>query len=247
MAWFKDWFNTEYYHILYQDRDFTEAEIFIRKLSEYNALPEKAKIIDLACGKGRHSYFLHQLGYEVLGVDLSEESIAFATKEFSQNHLEFKVHDMRTELYPSVAPSKVHAVYNLFTSFGYFDDENDDKKVFASVKNALCDNGVFVLDFLNEKWVRNTLVPEITISKGGIDFHIKKRIHDGHVIKDIIFTDQGEDFHFFEKVKLHTLEQIEKYAQEFGFVRKKVWGDYHLSDFDLETSPRAINLFVKEN
>jgi SAM-dependent methyltransferase len=245
MAWFKDWFNTSYYHILYKDRDFAEAETFITKLSQYNQLAPHSKIIDLACGKGRHSYFLHQLEYNILGVDLSEESIAYAAEEFGQENLEFKVHDMRAELYPNVTTTKVDAVYNLFTSFGYFDDEKDDKKVFSSVKNALNDNGVFVLDFLNEKRVKNTLVPEAVVTKEGIDFHIKKRIEDGFVIKDIQFRDQGEDFHFFEKVKLHTIEQIDLYAQEFGFERKKIWGDYLLSDFDLETSPRAINLFIK--
>ena len=165
MAWFKDWFNTEYYHILYSDRDFKEAEIFIKKLAQYNALPPHSSIIDLACGKGRHSYFLHHLGYDVLGVDLSEESIAFAKKEFTNNGLAFDVHDMRDELYPNVVSQKVDAVYNLFTSFGYFDDEQDDRKVFASVHHALNEGGIFVLDFLNEKWVQNTLVPKATIHK----------------------------------------------------------------------------------
>ena len=75
MSWFKEWFNTPYYHILYKDRDFVEAENFIRNLTQDLQLSKDAKIIDLACGKGRHSVFLQQLGYEVLGVDLSEESI----------------------------------------------------------------------------------------------------------------------------------------------------------------------------
>ncbi len=75
MSWFKEWFNTPYYHILYKDRDFVEAENFIRNLTQDLQLSKDSKIIDLACGKGRHSVFLQQLGYEVLGVDLSEESI----------------------------------------------------------------------------------------------------------------------------------------------------------------------------
>ena len=246
MAWFKDWFNTEYYHILYSDRDFLEAEIFISKLSQYNALAPNSTIIDLACGKGRHSYYLHQLGYQVLGVDLSEESIDFASQEYTQEHLNFSVHDMRNELYPTICSHKVEAVYNLFTSFGYFDDEADDKKVFASVGNVLKNGGVFILDFLNEQWVQNTLIPEAIIQKEGIEFHISKRIENQNVIKDIRFEDQGKTHHFFEKVKLHTIDQIDAYAREFGFERKMIWGDYHLSEFDLETSPRAINIFIKK-
>lgn len=251
MSWFKEWFNTPYYHILYKDRDFVEAENFIRNLTQDLQLSKDAKIIDLACGKGRHSVFLQQLGYEVLGVDLSEESIEhnkqFETSANETPKLTFKVHDMRNELYPNVSSEKVNAVFNLFTSFGYFDDDEDDRKVFSSVKNVLQNDGIFVLDFLNEKFVKNTLVDETTVTKDGIDFLIKKRIEEKHVIKDIFFEDKGESFHYFEKVKLHTLEEIKNIAESFGFEAVKIWGNYQLEDFERETSPRCIFQFRVKN
>lgn len=251
MSWFKEWFNTPYYHILYKDRDFVEAENFIRNLTQDLQLSKDSKIIDLACGKGRHSVFLQQLGYEVLGVDLSEESIEhnkqFETSANETPKLTFEVHDMRNELYPNVSSEKVNAVFNLFTSFGYFDDDEDDRKVFSSVKNVLQINGIFVLDFLNEKFVKNTLVDETTVTKDGIDFLIKKRIEEKHVIKDIFFEDKGESFHYFEKVKLHTLEEIKNIAESFGFEAVKIWGNYQLEDFERETSPRCIFQFKVKN
>lgn len=251
MSWFKEWFNTPYYHILYKDRDFVEAENFIRNLIQDLQLSKDSKIIDLACGKGRHSVFLQQLGYEVLGVDLSEESIEhnkqFETSSTESPKLTFKVHDMRNELYPNVSSEKVNAVFNLFTSFGYFDDDEDDRKVFSSVKNVLQNDGIFVLDFLNEKFVKNTLVDETTVTKDGIDFLIKKRIEEKHVIKDIFFEDKGEPFHYFEKVKLHTLEEIKNIAEGFGFEAVKIWGNYQLEDFERETSPRCIFQFRVKN
>lgn len=239
MSWFANWFNTPYYHILYNDRDFTEAENFIKNLTLELQLPPQSKIIDLACGKGRHSIFLNRLGYDVLGVDLSEESILH-NKNFENETLTFGVHDIRDELYPAVTSEKVDAVFNLFTSFGYFEEEEEDKKVFISVKNALKNHGIFILDFLNEKFVKNTLVEETTINKGGIEFNIKKRIENHHVIKDIFFEDKGEKFHFFEKVKLHTIEQIQSLAESCGFEVIKIWGNYHLENFEKETSPRCI-------
>lgn len=245
MSWFEDWFNTPYYHILYKDRDFVEAENFITNLTKELQLPTESKIIDLACGKGRHSVFLHELGYEVLGVDLSEESILH-NKKFETStprSLSFKVHDMRNELYPNISPEKVDAVFNLFTSFGYFDEEEDDKKVFQSVKNVLKEGGIFILDFLNEKFVKNTLIPETAVKKGGIDFKIKKRIEKNYVIKDIYFEDDGKNYHYFEKVKLSTLEQIKALAESCGFEVIKIWGNYNLEDFDKETSPRCIFKF----
>ena len=242
MAWFKDWFNTPYYHLLYNNRDFTEAEIFITKLTEFLQLPKDSKIIDLACGKGRHSVFLNKLGYEILGLDLSEESILH-NKKFENKTLQFDVHDMREP----ITEGNVDAVFNLFTSFGYFDDPNDDRKVFQSVFNALKEEGVFVLDFLNNRFVENTLVRETVVEKEGIIFNITKKIENQHVIKDIRFSDQGEDFHYFEKVKLHTSEEINHLAESEGFERITIFGNYHLEEFEPETSPRCINIFRKKS
>ena len=182
---------------------------------------------------------------------MSEESIEhnkqFETSADETPKLTFEVHDMRNELYPNVSSEKVNAVFNLFTSFGYFDDDEDDRKVFSSVKNVLQNDGIFVLDFLNEKFVKNTLVDETTVTKDGIDFLIKKRIEENHVIKDIFFEDKGESFHYFEKVKLHTLEEIKNIAESFGFEAVKIWGNYQLEDFERETSPRCIFQFRVKN
>lgn len=241
MEWFESWFDTPYYHLLYSNRDYTEAENFITKLTQELQLPQSSKIIDLACGKGRHSVFLNKLGYDVLGLDLSQQSIEF-DKKFENESLAFKVHDMRNP----IDSEPVRAVFNLFTSFGYFDNETDDRNVFQSVYNVLKPEGFFVLDYLNEEFVTRTLVPETTIHREGIDFHISKKIEGRHIIKDIRFEINGEAKHFFEKVKLHTLETIENYASECGFERVKIWGDYQLNDFEKEISPRCINLFKKK-
>ncbi len=241
MEWFESWFDTPYYHLLYSNRDYTEAENFITKLTADLGLPPNSKIIDLACGKGRHSVFLNKLGYDVLGLDLSRQSIEF-DKQFENETLKFQVHDMRN---PIEAELK-DAVFNLFTSFGYFDNESDDKNVFKSVYNALKPGGFFVLDYLNEDFVRQGIIPESTIKRGEIDFKIVKKIEERHIIKDIQFEDKGKPFHYFEKVKLHSLETINAYASEFGFERIKVWGDYQLNEFNKETSPRCINLFKKK-
>jgi SAM-dependent methyltransferase len=244
MAWFETWFDTPYYHILYKDRDFAEAENFISLLINYLKIQKDSQIIDLACGKGRHSVFLNQLGYEVLGLDLSKESISH-NKKFENSTLKFAVHDMRNEIFPEISTEKADAVFNLFTSFGYFENEKDDQKVFQSISNILKENGYFVLDFLNANWVKNTLVSDYITTKEGIDFHINKKIEDRNIIKDIQFKDNGKNHHYFEKVKLHTLEEIENYANEFGFEKVTTFGDYQLSDFDSENSPRCINVFRK--
>lgn len=246
MAWFETWFDTPYYHILYKDRNFAEAEQFISLLIKELDLPKNSRIVDLACGKGRHSVFLNQLGFDVLGLDLSKASILH-NKQFENSTLKFSVHDMRNEISSEVFLEKADAVLNLFTSFGYFENEKEDEKVFRSVSNSLKKNGFFVLDYLNAKKVENSLVNEEIITKGGIDFTIRKKIENQYIIKDILFQDAGEQYHFFEKVKLHTLAEIEKYALKYGFESIKTFGDYQLGDFHLENSPRCINIFQKKN
>jgi SAM-dependent methyltransferase len=241
MEWFESWFDTPYYHQLYNNRDYTEAESFITKLTADLQLPQNSRIIDLACGKGRHSVFLNQLGYDVLGLDLSRHSIEF-DKQFENKNLKFSVHDMRSP----IDADPVDAVFNLFTSFGYFDLENDDQKVFQSVYDVLKPGGFFVLDYLNEEYVRKNIIPESVTKRGDIEFRISKKIEGRHIVKDIRFEADGKSHHFFEKVKLHTLEAINSYASDCGFERIKIWGDYQLNAFEKETSLRCINLFKKK-
>lgn len=241
MEWFESWFDTPYYHILYKNHDFREAEDFITLLVNDLELPQGAKIIDLACGKGRHSIFLNKLGYDVLGLDLSHQSIEH-DKQFENDTLHFAVHDMRQ---PIDHAEKQDAVFNLFTSFGYFDNPEDDFAVFSSVSNILNEGGYFVLDYMNQNYVRNTLVPASTVERENLTFNITKEIDNNFIIKNIRFNDNGKDFHFFEKVKLHTSEAINDYAERAGFERVKVWGSYGLDAFDEEKSARCITLFKK--
>ena len=245
MSWFEEWFNTPYYHILYKDRDFAEAEIFIKNLTEKLQLAPHSKIIDLACGKGRHSVFLNKIGFEVLGVDLSEQSIHH-NKNFENSTLSFEVHDMRNQLFPAVSHTKQDAVFNLFTSIGYFDDPEDDRKVFSSVHNVLKEKGIFILDFLSAEYVKSTLLAEETIIKEGIQFVIKKRIEKDHVIKDIFFEDQGKKHHYFERVKLHSQEEIMQLALSSGFDTQEIWGNYQLEEYRGAVSPRCIFFLIKK-
>ena len=112
--WFEEWFDSPYYHLLYCNRSAEEAESFIKKLTQKLDLRKGAKVLDVACGKGRHSRTLASLGYDVTGIDLSANSIAFA-KNFENAHLKFEVFDMRK----TYAAQKFDYVFNLFSSFGY--------------------------------------------------------------------------------------------------------------------------------
>ena len=238
--WFKTWFNTEYYHILYKNRDYSEAEFFIKNLTTNLKISNSDKILDLACGKGRHSLFLNKLGFNVVGVDLSEASIKYANKDANER-LEFFEHDMREPL-PNY---RFDYVFNLFTSIGYFDDENDNIKMLESVSSYLNDNGVLVIDFLNVNLAIKNMIPCEFKTIDGIKFKIEKSINNGVIEKNISFTDKGEHFEFVERVHALTIDHFKTYLNKANFDIIKYVGDYNLSNFDIENSNRLI-IFAKK-
>lgn len=235
--WYASWFDTPYYHILYKDRDYTEAQGFMDNLTNYLNLPEHGKILDLACGKGRHSVYLNSLGYNVTGVDLSEQSIAHA-KQFENETLKFNVHDMSKPY-----PDTFDAVFNLFTSFGYFEDENCNLKTIEAIKAELNEFGFGVIDFMNTNYVVENLVAEDTKTVEGIDFHQKRYVKDGYIIKDINFEADGEQFEFQERVKAFTLEDFQALFDEAGVYLLDVFGDFKLKKYHSKTSERLIMIF----
>lgn len=235
--WFASWFDTPYYHILYKDRNYREAQIFMDNLTHYLNLPEKAKVLDLACGKGRHSIYLNQLGFDVIGADLSENSIAEASKN-SNDTLHFQVHDMREPF-----EDKFDAIFNLFTSFGYFENDEDNLKTLVAIKDSLTEYGFAVIDFMNVNQVIANLVPTEVKTVDGIDFHIKRYVADNHIYKEIDFEDQGEKFHFKEKVKALTLEDFTQLMETAGIFLLDIFGDYKLKKFHKKDSERLIMIF----
>ncbi|MCM0666473.1 class I SAM-dependent methyltransferase [Flavobacterium tyrosinilyticum] len=235
--WYSSWFDTPYYHILYKDRNYREAQVFMDNLTHYLNLPEKAKVLDLACGKGRHSIYLNQLGYDVLGADLSENSIAEASKN-SNETLHFKVHDMREPF-----EEKFDAIFNLFTSFGYFESDEDNLTTLKAIKESLSEYGFAVIDFMNVPNVIENLVPQEVKTVDEIDFHIKRYVEDGHIFKEIDFEDQGRKYHFTEKVKALTLKDFQDLMDEAGIFLLDIFGDYKLKKFHKTESERLIMIF----
>lgn len=235
--WFESWFDTPYYHILYKDRNDSEAQFFMDTITEYLNLPEDATILDLACGKGRHAIYLNQLGYDVTGYDLSEKSIAEAS-ESENEKLHFKVHDMRKPF-----EKKFDAVFNLFTSFGYFKKDSDNSKTLKAIHNGLTEYGFGVIDFMNADYVIENLVAEETKVVDGITFEIK-RIYDGEfILKEIEFEDQGTKYHFTERVQALTLQKFETMMEELDIDLLDIFGDYKLHKFSKKSSERLIMIF----
>lgn len=239
--WFKTWFDSPYYHILYKDRNYSEAEKFISDLLGMMDLPKGAKALDLACGKGRHSIYLNHHGLDVLGLDLSVNSIEEA-KPFENEALKFDVHDMR-EVYKD---AKFDVVFNLFTSFGYFDDYEENVHTLESINEMLLPNGILVIDFMNAYHVLHHLVKDEVKTVRGIDFHLSREYDGKHIIKNIEFSDQGKAYTFQEKVQAIKLDDFEILLENAGFDIQHVYGDSKKTPFVKATSDRLIIIANKK-
>lgn len=232
--WFVSWFDTNYYHTLYKHRDYKEAENFMQNLIAFLKVKKDALLLDLACGKGRHAIYLNSLGYNVIGADLSKNSIKKA-KKHENERMHFIEHDMRNPF-----KIKFDIILNLFTSFGFFEDDAEDIAILKNIKNGLNKNGIAVIDFMNCTQVISNLVAEEIQIIDGITFKINRYLENGFIVKEINFEADGKQHKYFEKVKNLDLQKINLYLNSVGFKIKHTFGNYQLEEFNEQTSDRLI-------
>jgi SAM-dependent methyltransferase len=192
-------------------------------------------MLDLACGKGRYSIALNRMGYTVTGIDLSQRKIE-AAKKHQSSTLSFAVNDMRMPL----EPNKYDYVFNLFTSFGYFDNEEENKVVLTNVYNSLKKGGVFVLDYVNGEKVARHLLEHEKCSVDGVDFSIYRYVMNNLIIKEIKIKDGTEICTFSEKVSIFSESKLKEYSTGCGFEIIEIFGDYQLKRYNESDSDRLI-------
>jgi SAM-dependent methyltransferase len=233
--WFRTWFDTPYYHVLYANRDHKEAAAFIDRLVTALGLKEGDKVMDLACGKGRHALHLASKGFHVTGLDLSQNSIDSLVHHNSES-LHFEQWDMRIPY----KEGGYDAVFNLFTSFGYFESSSENLKVLEAMKQVIKADRHILIDYLNVKKALTVIDKKEHIKRQGLEFFTAKSLQKGCIIKEIKIKDGQEEFKFSESVQALTLLDFKELIEKAGLQLVQTYGDYHLSPFDELRSPRLI-------
>lgn len=237
-SWFETWFNSPYYHQLYRHRSEAEAQAFIQRLVAQMDLTPQAPVMDLACGKGRHSWALHQCGLQVTGMDLAPNSIALARQDYPQ--VRFEVGDMRS----FDLDVRFEAVFNLFTSFGYFNGLEDNLKVLQRVHAHLRSGGCLVIDFLNAPLVERTLVAAEVQEHEGVRFDIRREVKAGQILKHIAVSDPDPVLEVTEQVQSIHPHDFRSLLERAGFAVTREYGNYHLAAYTPD-SPRFIIIATK--
>jgi SAM-dependent methyltransferase len=238
--WYQFWFNSPYYHILYSQRNDEEAELLIDNLSAHLRPKLDSKILDIACGRGRHAVYLNKKGYDVTGIDLSEQNIQYA-KQFEQKNLHFYVHDMRKL-------SNINYydyALNLFTSFGYFETEKDHVNALKAFRKGLKNDGILVMDYFNTQKITKNLTNQEIKTIDGIEFHLHKFVSEGKIIKHINFEHRLKDYAFEERVQAFLSDDFKRMFEKSGLILTETFGSYTLDPFNEATSDRLIMICKK--
>lgn len=241
-SWFREWFDSPYYYHLYFKRDNTEAAAFINKLIDYLDPKANARMLDIGCGKGRHSVQLASKAFDVTGIDISPGSIKKA-KEKENDHLHFFVHDMRLPFWINY----FDYAFNFFTSFGYFRTRREHDNAIRTIAGSLRPQGVFVIDYLNVHFEEDNLVPKTETTIKDVNYSITKWFDETHFYKKITVSDDKikEPLTYVEKVAKFTLGDFIEMLSFQQMQVQQVFGDYNFGAYDIRKSPRMIIIAKK--
>lgn len=223
--WYRRWFGEEYLE-LYPHRNRQEARDAVRLFLEGLDPDVTGPVLDLGCGAGRHVAAFRDHGVEVVGLDLSPVLLARARATASGATLirgDMRTLPLRDESFAAVA--------SFFTSFGYFDAEDEDRRVVAEARRVLRPGGRFLLDFLNAEAVANNLVPRDERQVGRRQIIQERRLtHNGRFVEKRIRIEprsgQGRRREFVERVRLYTRTELEALLEDQGFSLIRRMGDY---------------------
>jgi ubiquinone/menaquinone biosynthesis C-methylase UbiE len=243
MEWYKNWFNSEEYLKVYRHRDQKEANELVQLVIDNIDVSKVKNVLDMAAGSGRHAIIFAEKGFNVTAVDLSENLISVGKKNAESENVKIEfVHSDIRHFDPNI---KYHLILNLFTSIGYFEKDEENYFILNKAYNLLENNGYFVLDYFNKRFVENNLVPSTVDEFDGSVITQNRFIEGERIIKEITIDNKGKINKYFESVRMFSKDELINMLQKLGFRIIKTFGDFMGNSFELESSPRIIIIASK--
>ncbi len=241
--WFKDWFASKEYLDVYHHRNREDAEKIISLILTNIKLNKNSKILDAACGSGRHSILLTEKGFNVTAFDLSKTLLNIGKKKAKELNLD--INFINADIRKFFINTQFDLVVNLFTSFGYFETDEENYRFIKNAFSMLNKNGKYVLDFLNKNFVKKNLIPHSEKIVNNKIIAEDRKISDDRVLKKIQIITGQKKVEFTESVKLYSDEEIIYNFEKIGFKVVKLFGDYNGEIFKKKSSKRFIAIFEK--
>ncbi|MGI8946027.1 MAG: SAM-dependent methyltransferase [Thermoleophilaceae bacterium] len=233
--WYETFFEGDWLTLAVDhDAELTLAEV--RFILEKLEPPAGGRVLDLACGHGRHAIELAAEGFRVTGLDISEPALAVARKHAAARgaELELLALDMR-ELDREGA---FDAVYNVSSAFGYHPDEQEDLAVLEGVARALVPGGRFLIDTMNGLWLARNFEPRA-----------RRKLNDGTVVSEQRHFDavagrssatwrlrrpDGSTNELQHSMRIYTCPELHSLLRQAGLEPDGVWGGVDGSPYGLD-------------
>ncbi len=245
--WFTEWFNHPLYLRVYSHRDEAEArtclETIIHKTGLENLTPSDIRVMDIACGAGRHALEFARLGFTTTANDLSPFLLECTRSQAARENISIEC--TRQDMRHISVENTYDLVVQLFSSFGYFKTKKEDLQVLRNVHRALKKDGRYILDLINPVYLKKNLNPSSSRTIDDLIVSEQRRIEADRVIKQITIRSPDDSVTFEESVRLYRIEIIGDLLASAGFEIKEIFGDYEGSAFDEQTSPRLL-LFARK-
>ncbi|MGE3802664.1 MAG: class I SAM-dependent methyltransferase [Candidatus Kapaibacterium sp.] len=241
--WYEEWFDSEYYLQLYSHRNDIEAEAcidIVQRATQFHPNDvDKCRVLDIACGAGRHAITLAKRGFDVTAVDLSTNLLRHAHTQGQKEKVSIKF--LQLDMRSLDFKAEFDLAVQLFSSFGYFNTVDEDFAVIQGARRSLRDIGYYAIDLINPLVLEKTLIPKSTkVLDDGVKIIEERVIVEDRVEKEITVQLKKEKLKFHESVRIYTPEKIERLLREAGFLPTHWFGDYAGLPFDRERSRRMI-------
>jgi len=241
IPWYVRSFSQEYLD-LYPHRDDIEARADVQAIIDLVAPPREEPLLDLGCGAGRHLLALDKVGFHQLsGLDLSPELLEVARERLAAVGAE-GIELLHTDMRHIPYVEHFAMVLSMFTSFGYFEKDEENKAVLAAVSRALQPRGWFLIDYLNRDWVIAHLIPKEELVRDAKRFRIERCVSEDRrrVEKKVrMISSDGEEKVFYESVRMYTPSEMEGLLERVGFTSVRCYGSLQGAPHRPE-SPRLI-------
>ena len=211
--------------MLFNQQRLSSAHGEVEKIIALLEIEKGDRILDLCCGIGRHSLELSRLGFEVVGVDRTTGYIENARQEAEKGDLdaEFIVGDMREVC----APTSFDIVMNLFGSFGYFEDPEDDRKVVENVYSSLRPGGKFLIETMGKEILAREFQERDWVEEGDLLLLSEKKVSDnwGRIKTRWIAIRGGQRIEHNVSLRSYSAVELSSLLVECGFGEVQVYGD----------------------
>ncbi|UWX58500.1 class I SAM-dependent methyltransferase [Chlorobaculum sp. MV4-Y] len=243
--WFEEWFDHPLYLKVYHHRDAEEAERCVRTILDLTGIDPAEQpphsILDIACGAGRHALSFARTGLRVTANDLSPYLLGQAREQATTEgiEMEFSRQDMRTIRFER----QFDLIAQLFSSFGYFETDQEDRDVIANISSLLSPGGWYVLDLINPAQLKSQFTPRTERNSASLSIIEERTLSERHVTKRITLHEaNGREHSFTESVRIYSPAEAIALLESGGFAVERMVGDYEGSTFDEATSPRMMLL-----